>query len=663
MKLCPVCRKRFDADILVCPDDGATLLSVHKDDASVGRLFVDRFLLLGTLGKGGFGSVFKAWQISTEREVALKVLLPQYTNDENLKKRFIREARTTAKLTSPHTITLHDFGETSEGELFIAMELLRGKTLSEVIKRTGRIPYHRALSIVVQICRSLEEAHAKDIIHRDLKPANVWVTTDRDGQDHIKVLDFGIAKILDEFATVLTSQGATCGTPAFMAPEQVTGDVIQPCTDIYALGIMLFQMITGSLPFVAPNSTSMMMMHVYEPFPSLEASVPSLDLPPDVDRILRGCVEKHPGNRYGSCTALRRECETLLGDVTSPVSLTIGEADTLVPVLEVTATATATPLAFDNRPPAIIEEATTSATAGSPRARTQWVFIGLASLLLAVAAFVLVSMFGPDGAWDREAGDTGRGTVQDIAASTWDGAARADATPDIPDFVDAGIVEDTPAGNKDPSEDISAAKDDVSVVRDVPGVGGPPPDAEPGVADVRGAEEPDEVSGTTPDLAGGSEINGRGDDAVPSAGRDGGSGPGDAEKTPGKDSPGRGDAGRTAAGGTSTGPSSTDRPAPQKVGVFFGGVVGHLDPVAAKARIQTTNAALIRCYRKHPPKNRVRYEMNVMVSPAGEVLSARMKDGDGGTGFSGCALSRLEALKFPPFEEGTFAIVHLSVSP
>ena len=203
------------------------------------------------IGEGGFGAVFRGRQVATGREVALKILHPHNVSDATVVARFRREAEACSKLSNPHTVTIYDFDETEDGILYLAMELLRGRALQDVERGEGPLDPRRVLAILGQVAEALGEAHALGIVHRDMKPENIMIES-REGEDYVKVLDFGIAKIGDsggKAVPALTAVGQTLGTLEFMSPEQLRGRPLDGRSDIYALGIVAYEMLTGLLPW------------------------------------------------------------------------------------------------------------------------------------------------------------------------------------------------------------------------------------------------------------------------------------------------------------------------------------------------------------------------------------------------------------------------------
>jgi hypothetical protein len=276
-------------------------------DPLVGKVLADRFEILERIGEGGTGVVYKAKQITVDRTIAIKVLGAHVSTDPSWVKRFHNEARAAAKLNHPHTVGLIDFGQTKEGLLFIAMELLHGRSLRDELDRLGRLPPERALRIISQGCQSVGEAHAQGIIHRDIKPDNLYLTEMKGTEDYVKVLDFSVAK-LDDPNSQQTRAGVVFGTPCYMSPEQGRGAQLGPGSDIYAFGICLYEMISGKPPFDSKIPTEVVMMHLRDkPAP--------LSAPEPIVRIVMKALDKDPTKRQRSCEEMADECEAALREL------------------------------------------------------------------------------------------------------------------------------------------------------------------------------------------------------------------------------------------------------------------------------------------------------------------------------------------------------------
>ncbi len=275
----------------------------------IGRTLNHRFVVGDKIGEGGFGAVFRGKQIATGREVALKILHPHNVSDETIVARFRREAEACSKLRDPHTVTTYDFDETPDGILYLAMELLRGQSLHQVQKAEGPLGYARVLKILDQVAASLSEAHRNGIVHRDMKPENVFIEA-RDGQDHVKVLDFGIAKVVSDERQVpaLTAVGQTLGTLEFMSPEQLRGQKLDGRSDLYALGMMSYEMLTGILPFATAKSPiDIINFHMRHEPPAPSKLSDKVTIPAPVDAIILKMVAKDKDKRFADANALREE--------------------------------------------------------------------------------------------------------------------------------------------------------------------------------------------------------------------------------------------------------------------------------------------------------------------------------------------------------------------
>jgi serine/threonine-protein kinase len=285
-------------------------------DSLVGRSLNNRYQVERKIGEGGFGAVFEGKQLATGRPVALKILHPHSVADATVVARFRREAEACSQLRNPHTVTIYDFDQTEDGVLYLAMELVRGESLQEIQHRDGVIETSRALCILDQVAEALGEAHDKGIVHRDMKPENIMVER-RGGSDFVKVLDFGIAKILSgegsKIIPALTAIGQTVGTLEFMSPEQLRGKALDGRSDIYALGMVAYEMLTGQLPFKgAKSTTEVIQFHLQEAAPAPSSLRPDLAIPAAVDEVVLKMVAKGCDDRHESAAALRQHIADVL---------------------------------------------------------------------------------------------------------------------------------------------------------------------------------------------------------------------------------------------------------------------------------------------------------------------------------------------------------------
>lgn len=279
-----------------------------KQDPFLGRLLADRYQIKRLIAKGGMGAVYEAEQRPLGRRVALKVLRepPNSSDSEAFQRRFFLEAATLAKLDHPHTVTLFDYGQDGDGVFFLVMEYVDGLPLSAVLKQEGgSLDPQRLLRLMTQVCGALSEAHQAGIVHRDLKAGNLLVSSDRNGLDHVKVVDFGLVK-LTEGDQAITVTGMIMGSPHCMAPEQVQGEDVDHRADIYAVGVLLYRCLCGEYPFHGSTTTATMIAHLREPVPSLGKANPDLVLPEGLEAIVRRCLAKKPQDRFQDMTELAR---------------------------------------------------------------------------------------------------------------------------------------------------------------------------------------------------------------------------------------------------------------------------------------------------------------------------------------------------------------------
>ena len=285
----------------------------------VGKTILDRYELQELVGSGGMGAVFKGVQRAMSRQVAIKIL-PKL--DPLTAARFHREAKTASRLSHPNTITIFDFGQTSEGFLFLVMEYLVGRSLKPVIVEGGATPPRRAAHLVGQVCRSLSEAHELGIVHRDIKPDNIFLVHRDDDPDFVKVLDFGIAKVMagDDCDDDLTQQGRIVGTPRYMAPEQALGLPVDHRADIYSLGVLLYHLLTGTPPFTDSSSAMLMMKHAHEmpeSFADRLGPEAASAIPAGLEAVVMKAMSKSPDSRQQTVDILRTELELVMPTVSN----------------------------------------------------------------------------------------------------------------------------------------------------------------------------------------------------------------------------------------------------------------------------------------------------------------------------------------------------------
>ncbi len=311
MTQCPACEKTVEEGARFCPFCGAQMVVVQSagEDPYLGKLVGGKYLVERLLGEGGMGRVYQAVQQPLEKTVVLKVLRASLQGDASLVARFQREARAASRLSHPNSISVTDFGQMEDGALYIAMEYLQGRDLAQELAEVGPFSEERLVHVMSQVLSALGEAHESGVIHRDLKPENVMLVPRRDDPDHVKVLDFGIAKLQDvgegPDAVALTQAGLVCGTPEYMSPEQARGEALDARSDIYAIGVLMYQLATGELPFQADSSIGIVTKHLTEtPVPPRQVA-PSIS--PSLEAVILRCMAKDPGARPATAEALREE--------------------------------------------------------------------------------------------------------------------------------------------------------------------------------------------------------------------------------------------------------------------------------------------------------------------------------------------------------------------
>ena len=295
--------------------DGRLLAS---SDPLIGRVLADRYRIKSLIGRGGMGVVYKGEHIHMRKTLALKLLSGELATQKDLVKRFKREADAASRLNNMHTVTIFDYGQ-SQGLIYLVMEYLDGMDLSSVIRKEKRLGVMTALMMMVQICDSLSEAHEKGIIHRDLKPENIFRVKKKGVEDFIKVLDFGLAKIrVGLGASDETAHGVVLGTPYYMAPEQIKGEEIDHRSDIYSLGALLYTMVCGHPPFMAPTPLAVMAKHLTHALPELDMDEnASAKEKKKVGDIISRCMAKDRQQRYSDAAELKDDSLAVVAELAS----------------------------------------------------------------------------------------------------------------------------------------------------------------------------------------------------------------------------------------------------------------------------------------------------------------------------------------------------------
>ncbi len=309
-KVCPQCGGEYETSDRFCPKDGSPLRPKSGGDPLVGRVIADRYLILARLGEGGMGRVYLAEHVKMNRQCAIKVMNPSLVNDTESSQRFAREASNAARILHPNVAAVFDYGE-ADKVVYLVMEYVDGESLSSILQKDGALDPRRAIDIARQVADGLHAAHELGIVHRDLKPDNVIITRNRAGKEIAKVVDFGIAKAVnDSKEDALTKSGLVIGTPEYMSPEQLLGDPVDARTDVYALGCILFQSLTGNAAFAADTREQMIRRRLHEPAPHIRDLIPAL--PARLDTLIVHMLARSPGDRVASAAEARDQLDPAL---------------------------------------------------------------------------------------------------------------------------------------------------------------------------------------------------------------------------------------------------------------------------------------------------------------------------------------------------------------
>jgi eukaryotic-like serine/threonine-protein kinase len=308
---CNLCGAGHEIDALFCPHCGSTLGGANARaitlpaDPIIGREIIGQYIILQKLGEGGMGSVYLADQRSVGRRAVVKVMHPELTRDPSVAQRFAIEAKAASLLNHPHIITIYNYGAMEDGTLFLAMEHCAGCSLDGVLSRSA-LDSSRAALIGAQICDALAEAHRHGIVHRDLKPSNIMLVEVGRQRDFVKVLDFGIAKVE---GTRMTRTGNIIGTPQYMSPEQLRGESLDGRSDLYSLGVLLYEMITGKMVFEAENTAGFMHKHLSEAPVPPRTRVPQLQISNGLEAVIMRALAKEPADRFHDADEMGRALE------------------------------------------------------------------------------------------------------------------------------------------------------------------------------------------------------------------------------------------------------------------------------------------------------------------------------------------------------------------
>ena len=323
-KVCPTCGTEYPLSERFCPRDGTALRSSNAQADLIGSIVAERYHILKKLGEGGMGTVYLAEHVKMGRKAALKVMNPGMNSDPDAIARFNREAANASRLNHPNVCGIYDFGETPEGLIYLAMEFIEGESLTSLIEKNGFLPAPRAASIIHQAADALAVAHDYGIVHRDLKPDNIMIAKGRDGSDMVKVVDFGIAKASSSDAQKVTKTGLVVGTPEYMSPEQLAGDKLDGRSDIYSLGLVAFNCLTGTLPFQSNSAQEAMIMRLTDQPKTLAEMKPEVDWPPELQAVMDKVLARDADERYQKSAEFGRDIAKAVENMPAAVAAAAG---------------------------------------------------------------------------------------------------------------------------------------------------------------------------------------------------------------------------------------------------------------------------------------------------------------------------------------------------
>jgi serine/threonine-protein kinase len=332
VKVCPQCEAEYPANARFCEIDGTALRGGAPASDLVGSIIADRYHVMRKLGQGGMGQVYLVEHVKMGRKSALKIMHPGLAKDADAVTRFNREAANASRISHPNVAAVYDFGESADGVIYLAMEFVDGQPLTRIIEESGGLTLKRSAEITRQTAEALAVAHDMEIVHRDLKPDNIMIGKTRDGDDLVKVVDFGIAKTSGNAAQKLTKTGNVVGTPDYMSPEQLSGDALDYRSDIYSLGLVTFNMLTGTLPFPSDSPQESMIMRLTDRPKTLAEMRPDVGWPPEVQTVMDRALERKVALRYQQAKDFARDLARAIDRMGAPVPPTrVARPTTLTP--------------------------------------------------------------------------------------------------------------------------------------------------------------------------------------------------------------------------------------------------------------------------------------------------------------------------------------------
>ena len=401
-KICPTCGTEYPANERFCPRDGTALRSQAGGNDLVGSIIAERYHVLKKLGEGGMGQVYLAEHVKMGRKSAVKVMNPGMVHDADAISRFNREAANASRINHPNVAGIYDFGETSEGLIYLAMEFIEGESLTSLVEKAGALPPMRAADIAKQAADGLAVAHDMGIVHRDLKPDNIMIAKNRDGSDCVKVVDFGIAKAAGAENQKVTKTGLVVGTPEYMSPEQLAGDKLDPRSDIYSLALVAYNMLTGKLPFEGETAQESMIMRLTDDPKPLTATKPDVSWTKEVQDVMGKALQRKRDDRYRTASefgnALYMAVEHMPKQAPAAATQMIGAMDGATAVLTApppTRVDASAPAAVPVTAPTPTPTVPAPVASGSRKSLIP-MFGGLGALAAAgIAAFFILTKDGP----------------------------------------------------------------------------------------------------------------------------------------------------------------------------------------------------------------------------------------------------------------------------
>ena len=439
-KLCPTCGNSYDDRNVFCPSDGSTLRTSGDASDLVGSVIADRYLITEKLGQGGMGRVYLAQHVRLPQQAAIKVLHPTLVHDTDALARFNHEASNACRINDSHVARVYDFGETGTGLVYLAMEYVPGETLNELLRTGAPFAPLRAAALTRQIAGGLDAAHKLGIVHRDLKPDNILVTRDTDGEELVKVVDFGIAKAMDTTTQHVTKTGFVLGTAHYMSPEQVSGRIVDRRSDVYALGLVAFMMLTGKLPFPAETAEEAMVKRLTDAPRTLAEMRDDVPWPAEVQQVFDGALAREIEGRYPTAGAFAKALSEAIDNWQRPQSAPAPRAVAAPP----------RPAPVGAGRASAAGSATHAATTAPARPVWRFALFGGGAVVAGIAAVLLISNGG--GAESTDGGGAPTTVASgDSSAGAGAGAVSPPANPVAPNVGGGQVPPPSPGQVSTPS--------------------------------------------------------------------------------------------------------------------------------------------------------------------------------------------------------------------